>query len=90
MASPVALLTSAKAGMPSSSLTPVQKRVLVPVLVDVLGVGRGEHDGGAVANGEAVVLVGAAEDLEHLQVGARRRGSRLVVVVVVPEPRHLA
>ena len=59
--------------------------VLVPVLVDVLGVGRGEHDG-AVADGEAVVVVGAAEDLEHM-VGARRRGSRLVVGV--PEPRHL-
>jgi hypothetical protein len=64
-----------------------EAHVLVPVLVVVLGVDRGQHDG-AVADGQAVVLVGAAEDLEHL-VGARRRGSRLVVVVV-PEPRHLS
>ena len=62
-----------------------EAHVLVPVLVLVLGVGRGQHHG-AVADGQAVVLVGAAEDLEHL-VRPRRRGSRLVVVVV-PEPRH--
>ena len=89
-ASPVALLTSAEAGMPSSSLTLVLKRMsLYQCWWTSLGLAGGEHDG-AVADGEAVVLVAAAEDLEHL-VGAarpRRRGSRLVVVVV-PEPRHL-
>lgn len=51
----------------------------------VLGVDGGEDDG-AVADGEAVVLVGAAEDLEDL-VRVRRR--RRCLVVVVPEPKHL-
>lgn len=60
--------------------------VLVPVLVLVAGVG-GREDDGVVAHGEAVRLVGAAEDPEQ-RLLVRRRGlvvPAVAVVVVVPE-----
>jgi len=70
-----------------------EAHVLVPVLVLVARVGGGQHHV-AVADGEAVPLVGLAEDLEggrvHAAVGRRvRRRVLAVVVAVVPEAEHL-
>jgi hypothetical protein len=63
-----------------------EAHVLVPVLVLVARVGGGQHHV-AVADGEAVPLVGLAEDLEgglvHAAVSRR-------VLAVVPEAEHLA
>ena len=68
--------------------------VLEPVLVVVARVGGGEDDV-AVADGEAVALVGLAEDLEGGLVaagGGRGLGRRVlaVVAVVVTEAEHPA
>ena len=70
-----------------------EAHVLVPVLVLVARVGGGEHHV-AVADGEAVALIGLAEDLEGglVRGAAVGAGCRrvLAVVAVVPEAEHLA
>jgi hypothetical protein len=66
-----------------------EAHVLVPVLVLVARVGGGQHHV-AVADGEAVPLVGLAEDLEGGLVHAAVRRRVLAVVAVVPEAEHLA